>query len=311
MNLIEYVMSTNELESNKRHIFPLLRRGLGRGFFFLLLLLTGCTEDINLSVIGGEEKIVIEGTIENGHPAKVIITRSSPVSKAIDANSILVTDAQVYVSDGAITDTLELGIDSFASFPLLYSGSVVIGTPNKTYFLTVIADGKTFTAITTIPLPVALDSVWWKPHPPSDTLGMAWAHFTEPAGYGNAYKWYAKRATKDRRYLSPSGSTFDDKFIDGKSFEFAYNRGSDPNDPTTNEPDDITRGYYKYSDTVYIKFCSMDAKTAKFYSTYEAAMQTNGNPFASPVSIISNINGGALGVWGGLGCTYDTIMPVQ
>ncbi len=296
----------------QKRIYSLLLLGLIKKGIVLLFILffSGCTEDINLSVIGGEEKIVIEGNIENGHSAKVIVTRSSPVSQSIDVNSILVTDALVYVSDGVMTDTLTLGIDSFASFPLLYNGSTVIGTPNQTYTLTVIADGKTFTATTTIPQPVALDSVWWKAQPPSDTLGFAWAHFTEPAGYGNAYKWYGKRA-RDRRYIAPNGSTFDDKFIDGKSFEFAYNRGSDPNDPTANEPDDITRGYYKYSDTVYIKFCTMDSKTAKFYTTYEAAMQTNGNPFASPVSIISNINGGALGIWGGLGVTYDTIMPVQ
>ena len=303
-------MKKEEQKFNTKSRFPLLRRGLGRGAF-LILLLSGCTEDINLSVIGGEEKIVIEGTIENGQPARVIVTRSSPVSQTIDANSILVMDAQVYVSDGVTTDTLELGIDSFASLPVLYKGSTVIGNINQTYYLTVIADGKTFTATTTIPQPIALDSVWWKAQPPSDTLGYAWAHLTEPAGYGNAYKWLAKRPTKDRRYIAPYGSTFDDKFIDGKSFEFAYNRGSDPNDPTANDPDDVTRGYYKYSDTVYIKFCTMDINTAKFYTTYEAAMQTNGNPFASPVSIISNINGGGLGVWGGFGCTYDTIMPVQ
>lgn len=300
-------------EKNKitnKYRFPLQRRGLGRGVCFLIILLSSCTEDVNLSVVGGEKKIVIEGSIENGKPAKVIVTRNSPVSQAIDVNSILVTDAKVYVSDGIAIDTLTLGVDSFASFPLLYNGSAVIGVPNQTYYLTVVADGKTYTAITTIPEPLALDSVWWKPQPPSDTLGWAWAHISEPAGYGNGYKWFAKRSG-DRRYLAPFGSTFDDKFIDGKSFDFAYNRGSDPNDPTANDPDDITRGYYKYSDTIYIKFCTIDYNTTKFYTTYEAAMQTNGNPFASPVSIISNINGGALGVWGGFGCIYDTIMPVQ
>ena len=303
------MMKTNKY-THKLSFLPLWR-GLGRGvLFFLILSIASCTEDINLSIVGGEKKIVIEGTIENGKPAKVIITRSSPVSEAVDANSILVTDAKVYVSDGVITDTLVLGIDSSASFPLIYSGSTLIGAFNQTYFLTVEADGKTYTAITTIPQPIALDSVWWKAQPPSDTLGWAWAHFSEPAGVGNAYKWYAKQS-KDRRYLTPSGSTFDDKFIDGKSFEFAYNRPNDPTDQTAKDPDDETRGYYKYSDTVYIKFCTIDSKTAKFYTTFEAAQQTNGNPFASPVTIISNINGGALGVWAGFGCTYDTIMPVQ
>lgn len=276
----------------------------------LLALFSGCTEDVDLNVVAGERKVVIEGTIENGKPASVIITRNSPLSQSIDVNSILVTNAKVYVSDGAMTDTLQLVIDSFSSFPLVYKGSTIIGQVNQTYYLTVLADGKTFTSITTIPPLVVLDSAWWKAQPPRDSLGYAWAHFTEPAGLGNAYRWFAKRATKDRRFIAPYAATFDDKFIDGKSFDFAYNRGTDPNDQAAAPPDKIEEGYFKLTDTIYIKFCTIDYNTARFYTTYEAALQTNGNPFSSPVSIISNINGGALGVWGGFGATYDTIMPI-
>lgn len=297
-------------DKTHRNYFPLLWRGLGRGVFFLSFL-ASCTEDINLTVVGGEKKIVIEGSIENGQPAKVIVTRNSPLSQTIDVNTILVTDAKVYVSNGVITDTLVLSIDSFASFPLVYKGSLVIGAPQQTYYLTVIADGKTFTSITTIPVPVALDSVWWQAQPPRDSLGYAWAHLSEPAGYGNAYKWFAKRATEDRRFISPYASSFDDKFIDGKSFDFAYNRGTDPNDQAAAPPEKEEDGFFKITDTVYIKFCTIDYYTARFYTTYEAALQTNGNPFSSPVSIISNINGGGLGVWGGFGCSYDTILPPQ
>jgi hypothetical protein len=284
----------------------------GRSFFYfisLVALLTGCTEDVDLSVVAGEKKVVIEGSIENGKPATVIITRNSPLSQSIDVNTILVTDAKVYIFDGVMVDTLHLAIDSFSSFPLVYKGSAIIGAVNQTYHLTVIADGKTFTSVTTIPPLVELDSVWWKEQPPRDSLGYAWAHFTEPAGYGNAYRWYAKRGTKDNRFIAPYAATFDDKFIDGKSFDFAYNRGTDPNDKASAPPDKLEEGYFKKSDTVYIKFCTIDYNTARFYTTYEAALQTNGNPFASPATIISNINGGALGVWGGFGATYDTIMP--
>ncbi len=152
---------------------------------------------------------------------------------------------------------------------------------------------------------------------PYDTLGYVWGHLTEPAGLGNAYKWFAKRANKyyeigeykDRRYLAPVGSTFDDKFIDGKSFDFSYTRGIDPSDSLTQANPSPYIDYFKKTDTIYVKFCTIDAATAKFYSTYEAAYQTNGNPFASPVSIQSNINGGGLGIWAGFGCTYDTIVP--
>jgi hypothetical protein len=287
----------------------LLWRGLGRGIcFFLFTFFMGCTEDINLKVLGGEKKIVIEGIIEDGQPAKVSVTHNNPLSEAINFNNILVTNAKVYVSNGLITDTLHLTIDSSTAIPIVYKGSTVIGMPNQTYYLTVVAEGATYTALTTIPAPVALDSVWWKIEPPKDSLGFAWAHFSEPAGFGNAYRWFAKRGIKDRRYLAPYGATFDDKFIDGKSFDFAYNRGTDPT-ATATAPPPTDAGYFKETDTIYIKFCSIDYTTCQFYKTYEAALQTNGNPFASPVSIISNIHGGALGVWGGFGCTYDTIMP--
>jgi hypothetical protein len=286
-----------------------------------LTLLTSCSEDINLSVAAGDPKIVIEGNIENGKHPEVIVTRNSPLTAAVDFSKILVTNAQVYVSDGVTTDTLHFGIDSFASVPFTYASTHMIGMVGQSYSLTVIADGKTYRAITTIPTPVPLDSVWWKAQPPHDTLGFAWAHFSEPAGLGNAYRWYAKRPRKtiiyngtrvmlNRRFTPPDGATFDDKFVDGKTFDFAYDRSYDPTEVTyTKDEPPSERGYYKPTDTIYIKFCAIDYYTYRFYNTFEAALGTNGNPFASPVSILSNIDNGGLGVWAGLGATYDTIYP--
>lgn len=283
------------------------------------LVLSGCEEDINLDITNGDRKIVIEGFIENGKVAEVIVTRNSPLSQAVDFDAIVVKDAQVYVSNGVITDTLKFDTVFTSSNPFTYVGNTIIGAVGQTYLLTVVADGKTYTAQTRIPSPVVLDSVWWKPQPPEDSLGYAWAHFTEPPGLGNAYRWYAKRPMKfvtfegqpfllDRRYVAPFGATFDDKFIDGKSFEFAYNRGYDPTEQAyyKDEPE-RERWMYKYGDTIYIRFCTIDKAASDFYQTYETAMSSNGNPFASPVQILSNINGGGLGVWAGMGAYYDTI----
>ncbi len=284
-------------------------------------LLTGCTEDINLKVTSGANKIVIEGSIENGKKAEVMVTRNSPLTSAVDFTKIVVMDAKVYVTSAGVTDTLKLGIDSSAAIPYLYIGSQLLGVPGQTYNLTVIADGQTFTSVTTIPSPVKLDSVWWKADPPHDTLGFAWAHLSEPAGPGNAYRWYAKLPRKsimfngaeillNRRYVPCDGATFDDKFVDGKSFDFYGDRGYDPTEAAYTETLDKKQlGYYKPTDTIYVKFCAIDRAAYSFYSTYEAELGNNGNPFASPVSILSNINGGALGVWSGMGATYDTIYP--
>lgn len=288
----------------------------------LIFFFCACEEDINLELTGGSQKIVIEGSIENGRTAEVIITRNSPLSQNIDFSSILVKNATVYVTYGGLVDTLQMDTLLTTSVPFVYVGKKIKGVPGQAYGLTVIVDNQIYSAITLIPNPIALDSVWWKPYPPETELGTATARLSEPVGYGNAYKWFAKRPIKikeddkgqlvilNRRYIAPRGSTFDDKFIDGKSFEFSYFRGYDPTESIIAENEDPKeRNLYKKTDTVYIKFCTLDDKSAKFYTSFEAASSSNGNPFASPSSVTGNISGGALGVWAGFGCTYDTIMP--
>ena len=286
------------------------------------LLLSGCEEDIDLNLVGGKQKIVIEGSIESDQTAQVIVTHNSPLSQAIDFASILVTDALVYVSNGVINDTLHLDTLLTTSVPFVYVGKKIKGVPGQSYSLTVIVGNNIYSSFTTIPYPIDLDSVYWKAQPPETDLGTASAHLTDPIGYGNAYKWFAKRPIRvkevpnglpvilNRRYVAPLGSTFDDKFIDGKSFEFSYFRGYDPTEAIVAEnEDERERGLYKKTDTIYIKFCTIDEAAATFYKTFESSASSNGNPFSSPSSIMGNISGGALGVWAGFGASYDTIMP--
>jgi hypothetical protein len=286
----------------KKLFFPVL---------FSFLLLSACTEKIDVTLPDSEKKIVIEGSIENGKFPEVIITKTFPLFSSVantSPNDFYVLDAQVYVSDGTITDTLHLSIDSASSLGVVYTGFRFVGMVGRTYFLTVVHEGKTYTSFTNIPQPVALDSVWWKEQPPKDTLGFANARFTEPAGLGGNYRWYAKRP-RDRRYLAPFGATWDDKYVDGINFEFAYSKGYDPTDSENTYENDSAKGYYTIRDTIYIRFCTINREAKDFYSTFETALSNNGNPFASPVTILGNIKGGALGVWAGFGATYDTIMP--
>jgi hypothetical protein len=279
-----------------------------------MMFFGSCAEDIDVDLPNSEKKIVIEGKIEEGKFAEVIVTKNIPLFSENSGGGLsdfYVFDAQVYVSAGGITDTLTLTVDTATSVGVVYRGHTITGITGQTYFLTVVAAGKTFTAQTTIPPAVALDSVYWRPEPnQGDSLGYAWGRFTEPAGLGHNYRFLAKRP-QDRRYIAPFGSTFDDTYVDGKNFEFGYSRGYDPTDVnTTPESDgDTLRGFYTKHDSIYIKFTTLDLASRQFYSTFENALSSNGNPFASPVTILTNINGGALGVWAGMGVTYDTIAP--
>lgn len=286
----------------------------------LLLLQSSCEKDIHIALPPVNSEVVVEGHIETGQGAYVVLTRSSGYFDPLDTNTFInsiVKNAKVYVSDGSHTDTLPMIVDVFPAsnnylyttwIPLYYKNSnpTVIGHTGGAYSLTVEVDGKKLHAVTTIPVPVKLDSVWFKYQPPSDSLGFIWAHLSDPPADQNFYRWYAKRLHKDKKYLAPFGSAFNDKFINGTRFDFAYNRGEEPG---SKSKDDLNResGYFKKGDTVVVKFCSIDFATYTFYSSYEAAAASNGNPFGAPGNVKSNIQGG-LGVWGGFSATFDTLV---
>jgi hypothetical protein len=284
------------------------------------LMFTGCQKNITIALPPIESQIVVEGHIETGQGAYVVLTRSTGYFSPLDTQAVLnsiVHNAVVIVSDGIHTDTLPYYVDVFPSpnnylyttyLPWYYKklNPTVIGQVGGTYNLTILADGKKLTSTTTLPVPVRLDSAWFKLTPPSDSLGFIWGHLSDPGNEQNFYRWFAKRLHKDKKFLPPFGSCFDDKFINGTSFSFSYNRGKEPN---STAPDDLNAedGYFKIRDTVVVKFCSIDYGSARFYESYQLQAANAGNPFGSPSNVKSNINGG-LGVWGGYSTTFDTVI---
>lgn len=281
--------------------------------FALCLFFISCERDITVDLPEAEQKIVVEGYIEPGEKAVVMLTRSTSFFAPIPNDSasllsyiVVGADVSVTVSDGVITDHLTLTIDTNYYVPLLYKSDTLIGQAGRTYTLTVVADGKTITSTTTIPQLVPLDSVWFKVQEGRDSLGFAWAHLTDPDTIGNCYRWFAKRLNKDKRFLTPPGSVFEDKFINAKSFDFAYNRGTEPNS-TAEEDNDSRRGFYKIGDTIAVKFCAIDRAHFEFWRKADQQINSNGNPFGSPAPIPTNIIGG-LGIWGGYATTFDTII---
>lgn len=278
-------------------------------FLALAVLLISCEKEISIDLPPVEKKIVVDGGISVGEPAEVTLTWSAGYFDPLDSASIsnyVITSATVTVSDGTTTDTLHLTIDPNRPVPLVFRGTTVLGQVGRTYLLTVVADGKTVTSTTTIPTPIPLDSVWFKPEIPGDSLGFAWAHLTDPVGLGNGYRWYTMRLHEDPTFMAPFGSTFDDNFVEGESFDFAYSRPVDAGS-TAPEDNDFRRGYFITGDTIVVKFCSIGQAEADFFRTYEIEVSNNGNPFASPGVIESNVEGG-LGVFCGYSPTYDTII---
>ena len=178
---------------------------------FALLGLVSCEKNITIALPPIQAQVVVEGHIETGQGAYVILTRSSGYFAPLDTAAILnsiVRNAVVTVSDGIHTDTLPMIIDILPlSYQYLYTTYLpwyykkakptVIGQVGGTYYLTILADGKKLTSVTTIPSPIKLDSAWFKYQPPSDSLGFIWGHLSDPAGEQNFYRRYAKRLHND------------------------------------------------------------------------------------------------------------------
>lgn len=273
-------------------------------------LFASCEKDIEIKVPETEKKLVVEGHVEQGELPYVILTKTASFFQATDSLSLvnsLVLNATVVVNDGFSSDTLKLTLDPNYFPPIVYKAQTMTGVIGRTYNLSITTDGKVYTASTLIPQPIPLDSVWFMLQGTSDSLGFAWAHLSDPPGLGNAYRWFAKRLDKDETFIAPIGSAFDDKFIEGKSFDFAYNRGELPN---SEAPDDNNeeQGYFKKGDTIVVKFCTTNHADFEFYRSFEVEASNNGNPFAAPTSIKTNISNDGRGVWGGYGVSYDTII---
>jgi hypothetical protein len=278
-------------------------------YLFVAVLAVSCEKEISVDLPDPESLIVVDGGISVGETAAVTLTWSAGYFDPIDSASLanyVITDALVTVTDGITTDTLTLSVDFNRPIPVVWIGSDVLGQVGRTYTLTVVADGKRVTSSTTIPTPVPLDSVWFEPEIPGDSLGFAWAHLTDPVGYGNGYRWYTMRLNEDPTFMAPYGSTFDDNFIEGQSFDFGYSRPVASNSQAP-EDNDFRRGYFITGDTIVVKFCSIGIAEANFFRTYEIEVSNNGNPFASPGVIESNVTDG-LGVFCGYSPTYDTII---
>ncbi len=275
---------------------------------FLFFVFYSCEKNISVDIPESEEKVVIEGSIDlNDYPI-VFLTKNLPYFGVIDSSMIynlIIQDATVIVSDGNVYDTLMKTFDINYFPPLFYKGSIIKGEVGKTYYLTVKVLGKTFTSVTTIPQPIPLDSTWFKVEPHQDSLGYLWAKFTDPPGTGNYYRLFTKRLTKDKIFVPIFGSIYDDKFFNGQQFQFSMMRGSSSINSTTVDPE---FGFYKIGDTVIVKACSVDKATYDFWRTAEGEMYSSGNPFMTPSQIITNIEGGGLGVWSGYGVYTDTVI---
>ena len=303
----------------------------------LLTVFSSCTKEIDIDIPDTEPRVVVEGRIEPDMPPFVILTRSSAYFDPVDVNSFLgsfVHDAKVTVDNGTNTVDLQeicasnlpdsllpfiselagISVENIALFDFcIYTSlnTAIWGETGKTYALRVESGSEVLTSSTTINQPIPLDSLWLEPFGTNDSLGFIWAILDDPGAERNAYRWMTQRINrrangerKDPTFVPPNNSSFDDEFFNGLEFDLVYDRGELPNTLADNSSGDEP-GFYKVGDTVVVKFSTIDPEVFRFIRAVETQVFSNGNPFAAPSTIPSNIEGG-FGVWAGYGVFLDT-----
>ncbi|HQW06956.1 MAG: DUF4249 domain-containing protein [Flavobacteriales bacterium] len=310
---------------------------------FAIALLAGCEKEITVDLPDTPEQLVVEGTIEPGLPPFVILTRTQSYFEPLDLTSIansFVRNAIVTVDNGngpvqldqvcsgsdLSPEEIALAAELTGLDPTLLAAvqvciytttnTAVFGEVGRTYSLRVEAEDKVLTSVTTIPNPVPLDSVWFKlalQRPNDDSLGYAWGRLSDPDTMGNHYRWMARRishrangSVEDPTFISPLGNTFEDKFVNGLTFDFSFIRGRQF---YSDQPEDNNEetGFFKLGDTIAVKFVSLGYNEHEFYTSYDENVGSSGDLFGTPVNAKSNIDGG-LGIWAGWGVYPDTII---
>ncbi len=311
-----------------------------RALYFLatLFISLSCTKEVQIDIPGYQKQLAVDGFIETDLPPFVVLTTSKDIYSPTDLNAYLnsfISGAVVTVSDGTTTlqlseictDNLPPGTEDIAAgffgipkeelknYHICAYTSFnpsIFGKVGKTYSLTIQYDGQEYSAVTSILQPTKLDKVFWKAEKASPEWGFSWATLSDPGNQYDAYRWEVKRTNldedgqpRDSDFTKTYNPYFDDQFINGLTFDFAYENPMSYRDGKN--PEEF-RGYYQIGDTVVIKLSKMNREAFNFLNKKYTQLRTGANPFATPTNIPSNIKGGALGLWVGYSPSFDTLI---
>lgn len=239
--------------------------------YFLAFGLFGCKKVIDVTLKNSESQIVITGEVNNlPGPYKVSISKS--VNFNDDNNFPAISGALVTISDKRMVDTL------LEKEPGNYFTQRIKGRPGEAYTLNISIDGKIYSAVSVMPMPVQLDSLTFLLG--RNNIIYPVANFQDPAGEHNYYQfieWVDGKILKNGK----GNSVFDDRLSDGRYItSILYNDSS----------------YIKSGVTLTVQMKCVD-KQVFTYLNELLQISGGGDGFSSPAPANpeSNISGGVLG----------------
>jgi hypothetical protein len=230
----------------------------------------GCSKVINVDLNNASPQLVIQGNVyDTAGPYYVQLSQT--VNFSADNTFPPVSNAQVTITDSTIGVTDHL-TETVAG---TYATSSINGVPGHTYLLSVNVNGKVYNASSTMPAPVAMDSLSFETDNifGENTIYVK-PNFQDVPGVNNYYIFsvYINNLQPDKQVFN-----YSDRLSDGKYLSLRLNLDS---------------SYIKVGDTVAVKMGCVDKPVYDYYNSLETA---TGNSSSTPSNPTSNISNGALG----------------
>lgn len=291
----------------------------------ICVLQHGCQKEIELNLPEYQSKLVVEGTIENGFPAMVMLSRSIPYFSEVNLNTLMNevlvngTQARVFItSETGESEELTWTLTPEAPYYVAFVGKNVIGKEQTHYTLTVEYDGQTYTAETYVPKTFDLDSIGFNHDMEmfADTMASIRVLFSDPADEVNYYAFFCKvkcPKMQDRFWVCNLPVAFDDRPINGQTvnYEVARYGYSTLMLGMMSEEDRkaFARMTFRPGDTVVVKHSQVDHHTYEYLISAGSEAAFGSSPFTNPLPSESNFNSeNVIGHWSGYASRFDTLV---
>jgi|WetSurMetagenome_2_1015567.scaffolds.fasta_scaffold38936_2 hypothetical protein len=245
------------------------------------LCFSSCQKVIDLKLNTSSSQIVIQGNIyDQTGPYTVKISKSVNFDESNVYPAVI--GALVIISDNVgNSDTLTEASSG------IYLTSVLRGMPGRTYTLTVKTDGKIYTACSTLPNAVEIDSLYMEKYRFGNGEQIT-IDFIDPANVDNYYRLinFINDSEQDQSYATS------DKLYEGKMVSYSFMSL-------------VSDKKLKAGDKVSVWLECVD----KFVYEYFRTTDNESGQSASPANPTSNINNGALGYFNACSvCTKSLIV---
>ena len=243
----------------------------------VMITITSCQKVIDIDIKNAEPEYVVEAIVtDTAGESKVLLSATKNVAENNSFPGI--SGAVVTITDNAGISTLFTETTAGK-----YEAPDFIGAVGKTYSLKVKIDGETFTASSTMPQKINLDTLFISDEILfGETRKLANIAYQDPAGKGQSYRYIQYINDKKTKPIFTNNDDYSDgKYVETKLWYLV--------DDDENEDEDIKSG-----DTVKLDMLCIDPAVYKYwYSVNQSA--TGNSQSASPANPVSNISGGALG----------------